>query len=107
MSQQRITYRTCVVHRGAYSATTAYVPLDECSFGTPASTYRNRLGCTGIPPTIGGDNANWVLVSAAGAAGAKGDTGAAGALPVVVTTASAYAAITPPPNDNKLYIITD
>jgi microcystin-dependent protein len=72
-------FRVGVVHKGAYAAATAYVPLDEVSYN--GSTYRNKLACTGVVPTT---TANWVLVSSKGDTGAtgpqgpKGDTGATG-----------------------------
>lgn len=72
------TYRAFVDHLGAYVATKSYVPMDEVRFGTPGGTYRNILACTGITPTVGSDNTNWVLVSAPGATGANGANGANG-----------------------------
>jgi hypothetical protein len=68
-------YRIATVHRGTYAAGTSYVPLDEVTYGTPASTYRNKLACTGVAPT---NTTNWTLVSAAGATGATGPAGATG-----------------------------
>ena len=76
------TYRAFVDHLGAYSATKAYVKMDEVRFGTPAGTYRNILACTGVAPTAGGDNANWVLVAAPGATGETGAVGVDATAPV-------------------------
>ena len=68
------TFRVAVVHKGAYAAATAYVPLDEVSYN--GSTYRNKLACTGVVPTT---TANWLLVSSKGDTGDTGATGATGA----------------------------
>jgi hypothetical protein len=67
------TFRVAVVHKGAYAAATAYVPMDEVSYN--GSTYRNKLACTGVVPTT---TANWLLISSKGDTGATGATGAQG-----------------------------
>ena len=65
------TLRVAVVHKGAYAAATAYVPLDEVSYN--GSSYRCKTACTGVVPT---NTTNWLLVSSRGDAGAAGADGA-------------------------------
>ena len=71
------SYRVAVVHKGAYAAATAYVPLDEVSYN--GSSYRCKTACTGVVPT---NTTNWVLVSSKGDAGAAGVDGADATAPV-------------------------
>ena len=65
-------------NKGTYAAATAYVPGDQVSFGTPLGTYQNILASTGISPTAGGNNANWICIAAPGATGTNGTNGSAG-----------------------------
>lgn len=65
-------------NKGTYAAATTYAPGDQVGFGTPKGTYENILACTGISPTAGGNNANWICIAAPGATGSAGATGPAG-----------------------------
>lgn len=65
-------------NKGTYAAATAYVPGDQVSFGTPFGTYQNILASTGVSPTAGGSNANWICIAAPGATGAAGAPGTNG-----------------------------